>query len=208
MTCAEFQEILPDLVDSERSPDQLTHLSSCSACSHLLADLRVIAQEAQHLRGSVEPSPRVWANIELTLRREGVIRDPHPALPVLQGRSAWAAMWRWMLPLTAGFLLTFGVLRNLNHPAHVADNTTAPKPVAPGAAVGPEDQEIMQVVANRSENTQAAYAENLRAVDSYIQDARKVAESNPSDEAAQQVLEDAYQQKAAVYQLAMDRSIP
>ena len=112
MTCAEFQRELPEYLEGG-APQLRDHLNMCPSCSGLVASLESISREARQLQASEEPSPRVWANIELTLRREGVIRDPHPALPVLQGRSAWAAMWRWMLPLTAGFLLTFGVLRNL-----------------------------------------------------------------------------------------------
>jgi hypothetical protein len=45
-------------------------------------------------------------------------------------------------------------------------------------------------------------------VDAGIQDAEASAEANPNDEEVQQYLIDAYDQKAMVYQLAMDRSLP
>jgi hypothetical protein len=48
----------------------------------------------------------------------------------------------------------------------------------------------------------------LRNVNAYIQDARESAEADPNDEEAQQSLMDAYQQKAMVYEMALNRSLP
>lgn len=45
-------------------------------------------------------------------------------------------------------------------------------------------------------------------MNSYIRDAEQSARANPDDEEAQQYLMNAYEQKAMVYELAMDRSMP
>ena len=63
MNCVEFQRILPEIIDGGRNAEQEAHLTSCSACSGLVSDLNDISREARRLRGSEEPSPRVWSSI-------------------------------------------------------------------------------------------------------------------------------------------------
>ena len=69
MTCADFEKILPDVVEGVRSIDQESHLKSCPSCLDLVADLELIFREARQLEGLYEPSPRVWNSIEATLRQ-------------------------------------------------------------------------------------------------------------------------------------------
>jgi hypothetical protein len=54
----------------------------------------------------------------------------------------------------------------------------------------------------------AQYTDNLRRVNEYIQDAKSVVAANPNDEEAHRSLMEAYQQKAMLFELAMDRSLP
>ena len=51
------------------------------------------------------------------------------------------------------------------------------------------------------------YEADLQDVNSYIRDAEQSALAHPNDEAAQRYVMDAYEQKAMVYQLALDRSV-
>ena len=55
---------------------------------------------------------------------------------------------------------------------------------------------------------QAQFAENLRHVNQYIQDAKNVVATDPNDEEARRSLMEAYQEKAMLFELAMDRSLP
>ena len=71
MTCKEFERVLPELGESQ-SIEQESHLKSCSVCSELLSDLNAIARQARLLGPDVEPSPRVWNSIEITLRQQGL----------------------------------------------------------------------------------------------------------------------------------------
>ena len=94
MNCAQFQEILPDVIDGERNAEQEAHLRTCAVCSGLVADLNLIAAEAQQLQEVADPAPRVWNSIELALRREGLIREPHlgpSLLPPVKRR--WTLAW-------------------------------------------------------------------------------------------------------------------
>ncbi len=71
-----------------------------------------------------------------------------------------------------------------------------------------DDQQLLETVALRMPSMRAAYEENLRAVNAYIRDAEQSAHSDPNDEVAQQYLRNAYEQKAMVYEMALDRSLP
>jgi hypothetical protein len=44
-------------------------------------------------------------------------------------------------------------------------------------------------------------------VNEYIQDAKNVVDANPNDEEARRSLMDAYQEKAMLFELALDRSL-
>jgi hypothetical protein len=77
-----------------------------------------------------------------------------------------------------------------------------------GALSDREDQQLLEMVGSRTPGLRAAYESDLRNVNAYIRDAEQSVQADPNDEEAQQALMDAYGQKAAVYQLAMDRSLP
>jgi len=71
-----------------------------------------------------------------------------------------------------------------------------------------EDQQLLNTVAAHAPSLRAAYETNLRSVNAYIRDAEQSAQSDPNDEVAQQYLMSAYEQKAMVYEMALDRSLP
>ncbi len=53
-----------------------------------------------------------------------------------------------------------------------------------------------------------SYADNLQNVNAYIRDAEQTVQNDPNDEEAQRSLMAAYEQKAMVYEMALDRSLP
>jgi len=91
--CAEFQAVLPDLLEDGGGADQRTHLALCPACSELVSEINIISRQAPLLRASDEPSPRVWNSIEIALRQEGLIREPGATLVrlprILYGTGPW-----------------------------------------------------------------------------------------------------------------------
>lgn len=74
MTCAEFQKVLPNIIDGGGGEEEQQHLETCPVCSDLVADLRYIAECAKLLVPMEDPSPRVWNNIEKGLEREGLAK--------------------------------------------------------------------------------------------------------------------------------------
>jgi hypothetical protein len=75
MTCAEFQKVLPYIIEGSGSAEeQQQHLVTCHVCSDLIADLRYIAEAAKLLVPMEDPSPRVWTGIQESLEREGMVK--------------------------------------------------------------------------------------------------------------------------------------
>ncbi len=73
---------------------------------------------------------------------------------------------------------------------------------------GLNDDDLLQEIAQQSPALKAEYTENLRHVNEYIQDARNVVAADPNDEEARRSLMEAYQEKAMLFELALDRSLP
>jgi hypothetical protein len=69
MSCAEFQERLPDLVASGADANAHPHLKDCELCRALLADLETIAEAARQLFPSVEPPDTLWEHIESAIKK-------------------------------------------------------------------------------------------------------------------------------------------
>jgi hypothetical protein len=209
MTCEEFERVLPEL-GSGHSIEQEVHLKSCRACSDLVSDLNAISQQARFLQGSEEPSPWVWNSIELALRQEGLIRQsPRERALTLAPLLGWKL--RWLVPLAAAFLVAFGVLmhqRGTVQPPMSVATETASLQTNEVTAMASDDLQLLNTVAARMPSMRAAYESDLRSVNAYIRDAEQSAHSDPNDEVAQQYLMNAYEQKAMVYEMALDRSLP
>jgi hypothetical protein len=208
MNCVELQASLAE-IDEGRSPEQRDHLKSCPTCSALVEELILIASTAVELRAVDEPSPRVWKSIEATLRQEGVIRPQRAnrsLLPSFGSRWGWA---RWAVPAAAALVMTVGLYVRQHSPSQqLARNTAQPAVVSDIQIAGLNDDDLLQEIAQQSPVLKAQYSDNLRRVNQYIQDAKNVVADNPNDEEARRSLMEAYQQKAMLFELAMDRSLP
>jgi hypothetical protein len=207
MNCLELQASLVEIEDG-RSPEQRDHLKACPECSALVTELVLIASTAIELRAVDEPGPHVWKSIESRLREEGVIRPQRgrSLLPSLSSRWGWA---RWMVPAAAALLISVGLyVRQHSLPQQLARDTAPAAAVSDLAVAGLDDDDLLLEVAQQSPAMKAEYADNLRRVNEYIQDAKSVIAANPNDEEARRSLMEAYQQKAMLFELAMDRSLP
>ena len=260
MTCSDVERVLPELLDD--APDGAlpgeveAHLKSCSACSDLVSDLKLIASEARQLAANEEPAPRVWLRIAAELRAEGLIRDIESAaarpvlvpVPTSSGRR-WSA-W-WLAPVAAA-ILAAGAYVISHKPApqvatHQAPATpvTAPAAVAASVTLAPvpapapqqlaqksarpefaksesarsagvrrseiesapsaEDQQFLSAVSTLAPSMRTTYELQLQAVNADIRETQAYVDRNPGDMDARQHLMDAYQQKALLYQIALDR---
>jgi hypothetical protein len=78
MTCAEFQDQLPELFESGADLKEQEHLKTCEQCSALVSDLEYIAQQAKLLLPIHDPSPAVWDHIQTSLSSEKQNSGPSP----------------------------------------------------------------------------------------------------------------------------------
>jgi hypothetical protein len=71
-----------------------------------------------------------------------------------------------------------------------------------------DDQQLMSQLSQQSPEARGAYESSLRDVNAYISDAQQAAQRDPQDATAQELLQDAYEQKEMLYQMATARSLP
>lgn len=234
MNCADVQQVLPEIMDGSENTELQAHLKSCPVCSELVSDLELIASEARQLAATDEPAPRVWVKLAAELRAEGIIREPEvaPARPVLMPSTGrrWNA-W-WLVPVAAAVVAAGSYVVRPKPAPQSADNApviapqpsqqaatssattsqSAPlvadkKPVVipfPKESTNTSDRDDQQLLDQMAPMMRATYENELRSVNSYIRDARAYAEQNPVDEDAHKHLMDAYEQKAMLYQMALD----
>src|SRR5438094_4572863 len=156
MNCAEFQRVLPETIEAGGSAEHQAHLISCPQCSGLVSDLNAISKTARLLRASEEPSPRVWNSIEISLRREGLIRQPLRDRSVAD-RSSWRWSLTWLVPVAAALLCGFCVIvyeRGPSQQSQVAEKVPMAAPMEsahmqppvnrPGA--NDDDQPILEAI--------------------------------------------------------------
>jgi len=211
MNCVELQKSLAEIEDGSNAAQQ-AHLKSCPECSALVRELNSIASAAVSLRASEEPSPRVWNSIEIALRQEGLIRAPRPSrslIPSFGSRWGWT---RWAVPAAAALLITIGAyVRQHSQPVQLTRNSvqrSVAVTVADPQVAGLNDDDLLQEVSEQAPALRAQYEDNLRRANQFIEDAKSDLAANPNDEEARRALLAAYQQKAMLFELALDRSLP
>lgn len=213
MNCQQFQETLPYIIESGGGGEDDSHLQECESCASLVRDLRYIADQAKLLLPMHDPNPRVWNNIEQSLQREGLLEGRMPRLGHTQKNSTsqtQAKSWTTLgVALALTTVIVFAVVLT-NYKSNPLPQTTlsAQTSAAKSPQFNSDDQQLISQVSQQSPDAQRAYVASLRDVNAYIADAERAAKSDPSDASAQALLQDAYEQKEMVYQMATARSLP
>jgi len=211
MNCVELQKSLSE-IEVGNNAEQQAHLKSCPQCSTLVAELNLIASSAIALRAADEPSPRVWNSLEIALRQEKLIRAPRSSrslIPSLSSSWGWA---RWLVPAAAALLIAVGLyVRQQSLNDQLSRDQVQPALVQPSSDVeiaGLNDDDLLQQLSQQAPALRAQYEDNLRRVNESIRDAKNNVAANPNDEDAHRSLMEAYHQKAMLFELAMDRTLP
>lgn len=210
MNCQEFQAVLPYIIESGGNEEEEAHLRTCPACAELVRDLRYIAEQAKLLLPMHDPNPKVWNGIEGALQREGLLqegrmsRQGHITRYPTQTKS-WTPLG-WVLALAA--LIAFSAVL-INYRSHLpGQQITAQNNTAQSVQFNGDDQQVIGQVAQQAPEVRRAYEDGLREANAYIVDAKQAVNDDPGDPGAQQQLQQAYQQKEALYQMATARSLP
>ena len=227
MHCQYFEAMLAQ--DGPLPLQATDHLDACPQCRLLREDLQSIGIAAQEWgREEPAPPPRIWASIQVQLQAEGLIAQPSPhgreSALSLGGQPAanrgWFVGW-WnsapRLELAGAYLLLLLIAAGLagyriNSPADPLDRpSTAIRISAPALdGLGPAlDGNMQRVVASFSEydgSVVLSLRRNLGIVDNLIAVCEKSVREHPGDPLAREYLYGAYQQKADLLAVAMDRS--
>jgi hypothetical protein len=214
MNCQQFQETLPYIIESGGGGEDESHLQECESCASLVQDLRYIAEQAKLLLPMHDPNPRVWRNIEQSLQQEGLLPEGRmPRLGHTQKNSTsqtQAKSWTTLggaLALTAVIVFAV-VLTNYNPKPVQQAQLPATNSAADSNQFSTDDRQLISQLSQQSPEAQRAYEVSLRDVNAYIADAEQAAKRDPGDASAQALLQDAYEQKEMVYQMATARSLP
>jgi hypothetical protein len=202
MSCAEFQKVLPYIIETGGNAEEEQHLRECPICSDLVQDLRYIAEQAKLLVPMEDPSPRVWEGIKGSLEREGMIRPARARGRLLGSKSSlpWIGVLGAVI-LTACVMFVYE--RGRQQQPGAAVETTPATASLDTIATEQDDQQLLQQVATTRPGSEAMYQTNLKQVNAAIADAKQRLQENPDDEDARQSLMQAYQQKAMLYDLAV-----
>lgn len=111
------------------------------------------------------------------------------------------------MALTAAIVFAV-VLTNYKPHQLPTSQLSAQNSSADPAQMDGDDQQLIAQVSAVDPAARGAYESSLREANSYIADAQLEAQRDPNDAAAQELLLDAYQQKAMLYQMAIARSLP
>jgi hypothetical protein len=111
MTCAEFQRVLPYIIETGGNPEEEDHLRTCPVCSDLVQDLKYIAEQAKLLVPMEEPDPKVWEGIRGAMEREGMVRPGGRTRRLLKNKGTvpWmVALGAVLIAAIAGFVFHGG----------------------------------------------------------------------------------------------------
>ena len=214
MNCQQFQETLPYIIESGGGGEDESHLQTCPSCASLVQDLRYIAEQAKLLLPMHDPNPRVWNRIEQSLQREGLLPEGRMSPPghIKKNSTSQTQAKSWttlggVLALTA--VIVFAVVLTNYKPTPLQQNQlTAQNSAADSTQFNNDDRQLISQLSQQAPDAQGAYEASLRDVNAYIADAEQAAKSDPADATAQALLQDAYEQKEMLYQMATARSLP
>ena len=182
------------------------HLAGCNSCRNLVADLTAIIATAHLLPAEVEPPPRVWTSLRIQLEQEGIIRSG--------ARQSWWSSFselfrpRVLATAAVGLLILAAVALQFQRPATQATVArNAYDNLYQDTSVTLDNDEAhlpaMQLVG--TSGVDVSLRQNLDIVDRFIVDCEQRVKQEPQDEIAREYLTGAYQEKAELISVMMER---
>jgi hypothetical protein len=182
------------------------HLAGCGSCQGLVADLTAIVAAAHLLPAEVEPPRRVWAALRAQLEEEGIIKDAAT-------RRLWWRRFpelfgtRVLATAGVGLLVVAALILQLRPPA--AHPTEARNSYDnyddTSMTLSNDEAHLPSMQLAGSSKVDVALRQNLDIVDKFIVDCEQRVKEQPGDELARDYLTGAYQQKAELLSVMMER---
>ena len=183
------------------------HLAGCNSCKNFIADVTAIVATAHLLPVEVEPPRRVWTSLRAQLEEEGIIRSA-------ERRSWWANFSELFRPRVlatsaVGLLIAAAVALQLQRPTtQPTEARNAYDNLYQDTSLTLDNDEArlpaMQLAGNSG--VDASLRQNLDIVDQFIVDCEQRVKEQPQDDLAREYLTGAYQQKAELISVMMERA--
>ena len=182
------------------------HLAGCSSCQGLVADLTAIVATAHLIPAEVDPPEHVWASLRAQLEEEGIIKGA-------RNRSSWWNAFpeffstRALATAGVGLLILAAVVLQVRPPAsHPAEAlSTYENYGETSMTLSNDEAHLPSMQLAGSNNVDVALRQNLDIVDKFIVDCEQRVKEQPGDELARDYLTGAYQQKAELLSVMMER---
>jgi hypothetical protein len=182
------------------------HLAGCNSCRNLIADLTAIIATAHLLPAEVEPPPRVWTSLRVQLENEGIIRSG-ARQPWWQSFDAFFPP-RVMAAAGVGLLIVAAVALQFQRPATQptqARNTYDNSFLDTSLTLDNDEARLPAMQLASNSGVDVSLRENLDIVDKFIVDCEQRVKQQPQDELAREYLNGAYQEKAELISVMMER---
>jgi hypothetical protein len=206
MQCKEVEVVLEQQGFVPVPETARAHLSGCSSCQGLVADLTAIVATAHLLPAEVEPPRRVWESLRAQLEEEGIIKDAGARgvwwhrFPEFFGTRALATAGVGLLIVAA---IALQGRAPASHPTEARNSYVNYDETSMTLSNDEAHLSSMQLAGNSK--VDVALRQNLDIVDKFIVDCEQRVKEQPGDELARDYLSGAYQQKAELLSVIMER---
>lgn len=206
MQCKEVEVVLEQQGFVPVPEAARAHLAGCSSCQNFIADLTAIVATAHLLPAEVEPPRRVWTSLRLQLEEEGIIRS--------RARHPWWAhlseIFRPRVLATAALalLIVAASVLQLQHPATQATearNTSDAMYQDTSLTLNNDEAHLPAMQLAGDSDVDVSLRQNLDIVDKFIVDCEQRIKEQPQDDLTREYLTGAYQQKAELISVMMER---
>ena len=181
------------------------HLSGCSSCRSLIADLTDIVATAHLLPAEVEPPARVWTSLRSQLEAEGIIRSAVT-------RSGWLNFSEFFRPrvwatAAVGLLIVAAAALQFQRPTTQPTEARAYENIYENTSLTLSNDEAQLPAMQLAgiSGMDVSLRQNLDIVDKFIIDCEQRVKEQPQDELTRDYLSGAYQQKAELISVMMER---
>jgi hypothetical protein len=179
------------------------HLAGCGSCQGLVADLTEIVATAHLLPTEVEPPARVWQSLRAQLEIEGITKTPGTRVAWWEGFSELFRS-RALATVSVGLVIIAAVV--IQVPRRVMAPSGSRNVYGEVALSLNQDERGVLTVPPASNSTlDASLRQNLEIVDNFIADCEQRLKEQPEDDFSREYLDGAYQQKAELLSVMMER---
>jgi hypothetical protein len=206
MQCREVEAVLEQEGFVPVPKAARAHLAGCISCKNLIADLTALVAAAHLLPAEVEPPRRVWSALRAQLEQEGIIRSA-------ERRSWWTAFSEFFRPrvlATSAIGLLIAAATALQFQRSPAQPTEARNSYDSvyldiSSTLNNDEAHLPALQLAGDSGVDTALRQNLDIVDKFIADCEQRVKEEPRDDLAREYLTGAYQQKAELISVMMER---